>query len=459
MRIVILGLCLFAAVVTGLVVLLRRKKNPEYLLFNRSRSKKRLVEQTRRQFRAKDWTVRGKNTLVNLEVDLSVKCPIAAFQIVCLDPKLNCFLSDTSILERFEALARELRLRNEYLVLVTDDDQSAGFLSAARARGLVLVQLSEIEAVTHIIDYVDHLPKAIDELPLLVMGSSPSACADLMYRFSKAGNRAKAIEWGSRALKSHFGYFVHYALFSLLIENDDFDLAKQVGEEALSFKPKESGAFFQGFQKIATVSGDDLGAVVWAERWVKAEPDNALAYSNLADLYQKQGNEPLASVAINQALELAPTDPGILRRAVMLALHRGDLAPAFSYAERWVSQAAGDSGAYEMLADVLLKQARYDEAAVAIANAMAIHSNKPTLLRKASLVALQRGDLSGATQFAEEWRSIAPSDAWAHDHLSTLYLRDARYEQALAENLEALELAPTNPNFLRRAEQIRAKAG
>jgi tetratricopeptide (TPR) repeat protein len=143
----------------------------------------------------------------------------------------------------------------------------------------------------------------------------------------------------------------------------------------------------------------------------------------------------------------------------MLALKDNDLATAFTRADQWVSHAAADVGAREILADVLLKQARYEEAAVVIAAAMVIESNRPSLLRKASLVALQRGDLPGATGFAEQWRATAPSDAWAHDHLSILYLRNEKYEQARAANSKALDLDPTNANFLRRAEQIRTKAG
>jgi tetratricopeptide (TPR) repeat protein len=147
-----------------------------------------------------------------------------------------------------------------------------------------------------------------------------------------------------------------------------------------------------------------------------------------------------------------------LRKATQLALSANDLPTACARAEQWVSIAPNDVGAYEMLFDVLLKQARYEAAATVINDALTIYSDQPRLLRKASLVALQRGDVAGATQFAERWRVSTPGDAWAHDQLSILYLRAANYDKAKAANSKSLELDPTNSNFLRRAEQIQAKA-
>ena len=457
MTIVSLAACLSIAICAIFVFLIRRKKT-ELFLFNRSRSKKTLVEETRRRFTIRKWVVKSVG-MVSLDIDFCVKSPMAVFYIACLDPMLNRFRSELSILERLENLAKDLRLRREYLIVVTADDLGDGFASSAHARGVSLIPLAGLESVTRIIDYADHLPDAVDAMTLRALEANPSACADLMYRFKKAGDNARAVEWGSRALKSYPGYFIHYSLFSLLIENNDFERAKQVGEEALSYKPKEAFLFFQGLQKIAALTGDETGEVTWAERWTKVEPDNAMAYGSLAGVYQNQGDARNSALAIDKALELAPTDPDILRKAVTLARKDGDLATAASRAEQWVTHAAEDVGARDVLADILLKQARYEEAAVVVAGALVIDPNRPSLLRKASLVALQRGDFPSATQFAEQWLAVAPNDGWAHDHLCALYLRSANYEQARDQNSRALKLDPTNSNFLRRAEQIRAKAG
>lgn len=453
-----LSCCVIVVFVAFVSFLLTRRRKDEYILFNNSRGKKALIQEAQRRFKARGWLIKRNDALVTLGVDFSVQCSLATFEVVCLDQALTHFLSEISILERFEKLARQLRLRSSCLIVVTDGCQVDGFSESARQRDLVLLQIAEIQSVTQIIGYVDSLPDAIGGVTLRAMESSPGACASLMYRFSKAGESAKAIEWGQRALKSHAGYFVHSALFSLLIEHGEFDLASKVGEEALSFKPKDASSFFRGFQKIATKKGNAPEAVIWAERWIKDEPDNSLPYVNLASVYQQQGNTALAVSNINRALELAPSDPNILRQAVLLLISNDDLQAAFLHATRWVSYASGDVEAHETLVDVLLKQARYDEAAVSVSDAMAIQGDRPSLLCKASFVALHQGDLPGSIKFAEHWRSVAPSDAWAHDHLSTIYLRGGRYELARVANSKALDLDPKNPNFRRRAEQIQARA-
>ncbi|WP_419758056.1 tetratricopeptide repeat protein [Acidisoma sp.] len=451
--------CILLALIVVVGFLLTRNRKADHILFNRSRAKKALTEETKRQFRARGWLVRRDEALINLGIDFSVECPLATFEVVCLDQSLTRFLSETAILERFEILARQFRLRKACLIVVTDGSQTKGFVKSAQDRKLVLLRLSEVEFVTQIITYVDLLPDTLDDVTLRAMEGNSATCASLMYRLSKKGEKAKAIEWGKRALKAYAGYFVHNALFFLLIDNDDLDEAEKIGQEALSFKPKDASAFYRGFQKIAFKRGNGSDAVSWAERWVKAEPGNSQAYANLATIHQEQGDLAFASSNINKAMELDPANPDLLRRATLLSVRANNLDDAFDYATKWVSYAAGDVGAYETLADVLLKQARYDEAAASITEAMSIQSDRPSLLRKASLVALQRGDLPASIQFAERWRFVAPTDAWAHDHLSTIYLRGARFELAQVSNSKARELDPNNLNFLRRGEQIEAQAG
>jgi tetratricopeptide (TPR) repeat protein len=201
--------------------------------------------------------------------------------------------------------------------------------------------------------------------------------------------------------------------------------------------------------------------VAWAERWVVValeEPKElVLAYENLAALHERQRNSSAAALAIGQALGLAPDNPGILRRAAKIAILDENLPAARDYAERCLVRTPEDAGAHELLADVLMRQKNTERAAAVVAEGLARHSDNAGLLRRASMIAVETGDLVAGARFAERWVAAAPHDAGAYDHASLVYLRAELYEEARLANAKALELDPLRPNLQRRGADIAAK--
>lgn len=73
--------------------------------------------------------------------------------------------------------------------------------------------------------------------------------------------------------------------------------------------PKDTAARFYAAE-VYTLTGRPREAVALYEELLKASPDNAIALNNLANLYQKQGDNRALATA-EQALKLAPDNPGV----------------------------------------------------------------------------------------------------------------------------------------------------
>ncbi len=452
---------LVLAVLLLVIIVLRgflRPSKAEPVLMHRSKWKHRLTLTVRRAFVAAGWKVQDGMIAGGVQVDLIVFSPLANFEIVTVNQTARNFRSDTLLLERIEEESRHFRIRNGCTIHFVDSGVGIEFVRLAERRGLLVIHIDEIDEVTSLSKYFSALPDSLSDLQLRVLGSSFLACSNLCGRFKAAGELGKAIEWARRAIKSRFGYSMHSTLFALLLESGDLDGAEEIGKEGLSFKPKDAATFFKGFQKIATLRGDDAAAVDWAERWVVAaleEPKElVLAYENLAALHERQRNSSLAAVAISQALELAPDNPGVLRRAAKIAILDGNLPVACDYADRCLARTPEDAGAHELLADVLMRQKSTERAAAVVAEALSQHPNNAGLLRRASMIALESGDLVESARFAERWVAAAPQDAGAYDHASVVYLRAERYDEASLANAKALELDPLRPNLQRRRADI-----
>ena len=434
---------------------LQQRRRPER--FNNSRWKVKLIKETRRAFEQAQWKVKNGTVVSDQTIDLFVTSKIANFEVLCLDRTLQNFRSETAILEQLENTTRLIRLRNGCVMVVIDDHFPLDFARRAKLRGLLVVHVAELNSVARLARYADALPNEWSDLELSVLESSHSACLDLAQRLKEKNDTERAIEWARRAIRNRHGYSAHYLLFSLLLDSNDLAGAEQVGMEGLSYKPKDTIRFFQGFQKLCALRGDYTAVVSWAERWVAAEPDEPRAYDNLARIYQTQHNAPMAAVVISQALKLAPKDPDILRRAAKIFLLNGDLTAAILCAEDWITQGPKDGEGHEFLAGVWQRQKQYKKAASTIAVALAINPRSPSFMRRGSFVALDNGNFSEATRLAEQWLVLAPADPWAYDQLSRIYLLSAKYCEAEAATAKALAIDPTNTNFLRRAVEIQKR--
>ena len=435
-------------------------RRTEPLLMHRSKWKHRLTRDARRAFETAGWKIKPGMVAGGEEVDFFVFSQLANFEIITINRTARNFRSDTRLIERMEEQSRHFRIRNGCAIHIVDGGVGTDFIASGERRGLLMIHIDDIGEITSLTKYAANLPEALSPLQLRLLESNFLACSNLCQRFKAAGEPKKAIEWARRAIKSRYGYSVHYTLFSLLLESGDLDGAEEVGKEGLSYKPKDSVSFFKGLQKIATLRGDDTEAAAWAERWVAAEPEDPkellLAYDNLAALHERHKNGPAAALAIGNAMRLAPDDPGILRRAARIALLEGNLPAARDYAERWIIQAPRDGGAYDLLADALLRQKSFGPAAAAIAEALVLNPDSAGFLRKASIIAMESGDFTAAIRFAERWVAAAPDDAAAYDHASLIYLRAGQYEEAGLANAKALKLDPLRPNLQRRSADIAA---
>jgi tetratricopeptide (TPR) repeat protein len=437
----------------------RRTRGVEPERFNHSRWKEVLLKRTARKFRGTKWKLQPGRYIADREISFFLESALGNFELLCLDRTMKKFKSETDILESLEVTAGIFLRRKSCLVIIYDDGMSPEFVSNAERRSLLTIHVDELDALVGLEKYIDHVP---DELPppaLRIMRKNFSVCMSMANRLKSAGRLEQAIEWARRAIDIRYGYSAHFTLFLWLIEKKDWDAAETIGNEGLSFRPKESIEFFKGFQKIAIARNNDEIAIEWAKRWIAAAPDDALAHDNLASLYEMQKNGPAAYQAVDKALQIAPKHSGILRRATKIALMEEKLSEALGYAERWAALEPKDGSAHEVRADILLRQKDYDGARAAIAMALILQPNSCGFIRRSSTIALESGDLNAATRFAEQWVAVAPTDPWAYDHLSIVHLRALRYEKARQANARALEFDPANPNFQRRTVDIQKRLG
>lgn len=145
------------------------------------------------------------------------------------------------------------------------------------------------------------------------------------------------------------------------------------------------------------------------EAFARADPDNALIWISLGDLYHRAGRLDEATASFERALVAAPESRVATSRLAQVMLSRRDFAGA-EHALRGLLDAGETAPAlFHDLGIALLHQGRFDEALDALARLD--ETRAPSVLFYRAVAHHQLGETERALESARAWAARAPSDA------------------------------------------------
>ncbi|MDG5815583.1 tetratricopeptide repeat protein [Chitinispirillales bacterium ANBcel5] len=165
-----------------------------------------------------------------------------------------------------------------------------------------------------------------------------------------------AVKYSPRNWNNHY----QTALFMLKAGNEEY--AKGYLKRTVNLNTNHSEARYK-YSQIIFNRGDSQAAFNHLKIVVSQEPQNPYYNSLLAYAAQKVGYDSLANELTDKALSLSPSDPTVLYRAGMVHKYMNKRASAYNHLNRSLSISSDCYQCHEALGDLLMKDAKFKEAA------------------------------------------------------------------------------------------------
>ncbi len=218
----------------------------------------------------------------------------------------------------------------------------------------------------------------------------------------------------------------------ILIEMKQWADAVKALDLYLQVKPADADAL--------SLKGDALMAI-------GKRQEAALAYETALNL--KTGDETLIL-----KLERAKLDVAALLSSAMVATASGNYAHALSMYDEILRLEPANTRALAGKAGALRRAGRKEEAIVALDSVLAIEPDNPGALLERARLLFDAGKLVEALDSAERLVKINENDARGWTIKGDLLMDQACYEEARDSYDRALKLEPTNPEILRKLENL-----
>jgi TolB-like protein/Tfp pilus assembly protein PilF len=230
--------------------------------------------------------------------------------------------------------------------------------------------------------------------------------------------------------------------------------AIQLMAQAMRLNPRYPPGYLFTLGMAYVLAGHSAEAVATTKEFLNHSPNHLVAYLNLAVAYVQQWDSQLsqdpqtltqALVAVQQALALSDVSPVGHALLGIVYLLQKQYEPALAEVERAVALDPNDAGSYALLAEVLSRVGRSEEALRMVEQAL----NRKSFLRDAYLRGVGSAYyLAGRTEEAtaplKQFLTHRPNILGAHLTLAAVYSELGKEAEAQAEAAEVLRL---NPKF------------
>jgi tetratricopeptide (TPR) repeat protein len=161
-----------------------------------------------------------------------------------------------------------------------------------------------------------------------------------------------------------------------------------------------------------------------------------------------------ASVQIERAISLAPSQTCILLQAVEIATKREEFSAAIDFCRRAVESDPSNPWSLYQLADLLMRRNDLMEAYEVSVHAVSLRPEQSQLLLRASEVAARCGMRQKSIEWAEKAVAADDENPWSSYHLAGLHLACGNLDEAAEAARKAFELSPNQSHFLIRVSEV-----
>lgn len=248
------------------------------------------------------------------------------------------------------------------------------------------------------------------------------------------------------------------ALITWLMRTNDFKRAVIVAQEAVTAFPQNRG-FAQMLASAQLGAGDTQQAIAGLQKLAAdATQVDVEALALLARAHNQARNPSAAASALRKAVDARP-DAFNLRRELALAyVAANDVQRGLEEAKRLKALKGGAAGGAVLEGDVHAAQKKWNEAAAAYRQALAVDRSGLIVTRLHSVLnAAGRKDEAAST--IEAWRRESPKDEMVPMYLAEQALAARDYQTAAGLLRPLVERSPSNPVYLNNLAFAMAKLG
>jgi tetratricopeptide (TPR) repeat protein/DNA-binding beta-propeller fold protein YncE len=213
-------------------------------------------------------------------------------------------------------------------------------------------------------------------------------------------------------------------------------MAGQAGQEA-------EGNYLIGVIALAEKRNNE--ALLSLSKATATAPDNAEAWSALADVFERLKNTDKAIEALQRATRAAPGNYDAHRRLGELERQRGNNAAAIASLERAVALRPGEHAIQLLLAQSLFDAQQYQDVIRYASEAARLDKDNTEPLELMAEAANRQGKSGDAIDYLQRAIKLKKSDSDLHLRLGRIYTENNLYDLAQQSLERAGVLAPKSP--------------
>lgn len=265
---------------------------------------------------------------------------------------------------------------------------------------------------------------------------SYTADAQELENFGKYAQAIEAFRLASQVDPKNAGNFLSMA--RLMIWTDRYEEALEQAGNALLVNPNSSTGYALRGLAYGMLS-QWLDATGSLEKAISLDPNNALAYAYLAEVYANQylvtpGDLGLADKAIEASRTAQSLGPDLMEthRARGLVLEITDnRTEAMAEYEAAIAANPNISDLHIALGRIYRAEGYLDDAKEQFNSAIALNPFDPEPLLYLSRTYLTAGELGLAAQYAESAIKLAPNDPFYYGNLGQILYQDDKFNEAI----------------------------
>ena len=227
-------------------------------------------------------------------------------------------------------------------------------------------------------------------------------------------------------------------------QRGDMSMLADVADKTIAAAPRFPGGYvWRATVELAHNSPDKAEADL--KTAMNDAPQSPQAYLMLGEIRYAQKRYPEEAALLEQALQYDSNSIGALRGLVSYDLMKKQPGQAIARVNAQIAKSPKNSGFYDMLAQLQIKNKNFDQAAITAQKAMQVNPDDGEAVAIFAQLQVQRGQTANAVGAWEQWSKAHPNNAGGFAILGTL--EESRGDRQKAEDYykKALLIQPAQP--------------
>ena len=273
---------------------------------------------------------------------------------------------------------------------------------------------------------------------------NPRACFGLGRTFAKEGRFDDAEKWYVEALRLKDGYGEALNnLGGIYYRQKKLDQAGKLFQQAIDNAPHQAEAHVN-LGKVLSLSGKDDAALAEYRLAIALNPNSADAHYALGEALAKKAQPSLTEEALEHLRRANALQPSAAALTEIAAIYQrqGNLPEAVKYFERALRVDARFAPAHLQLGIAMAMQKRQDEALGHFKAAVELAPENPHAFFQFGQAILKKGDVKAAMECFLRAIELDPNMGLAHFKLGALYQDSGNAAEAITCYRNAIRLMP-----------------